>query len=106
MTAYTIDALWDRYVNTRRNSTRPLTTYSRTQREAFNAGVQHYRELLNGWDDLTDNEALEELRAGENSLYWPAFGGDPRIWVDCPTCHKRVLISAEGYCEHCGEGFD
>lgn len=99
----TIPDLWDYYRKQRQNGPRPLTNMGKAQQEAFTAGVHAYRDLLNGWDALTDRDALEELRLGEGSLYQPLFADDPRLTVDCGGhCNKRITIDERGICDDCG----
>lgn len=56
------------------------------------------------WDDLTVAEAIEELRLGDQSRYFPDFADDPCIPVDCPN-DGRVTVNAEGFCQW-GCGYD
>jgi hypothetical protein len=52
------------------------------------------------WDNLTEAEAIHELRKGQGSIYFPLFREDPRIFCDCPN-HGRVAVGPEGTCDGC-----
>jgi len=54
------------------------------------------------WGDLTEQEALTELRKGTGSIWWPVFRNDPTIQADCPPCGRPVVVGVEGICQHCG----
>lgn len=56
------------------------------------------------WLDLTEDEAIAELRRGEESPYWEEFRDDPVVWADCPR-HSQVVVRAEGICDECGYDF-
>ncbi|MGW9587464.1 hypothetical protein [Microbacterium sp. NPDC055455] len=53
------------------------------------------------WDNLTETEAIEELRKGQGSVFWPLFRDDPTVRIDCER-DGPVVVTAEGYCPHCG----
>jgi hypothetical protein len=52
------------------------------------------------WGDITEHEAILELRKGSGSVYFPFFADDPHIILDCPNC-GRVSVGVEGYCDQC-----
>ena len=52
------------------------------------------------WDDLTESEAIHELRKGSGSIYYPLFSADPKITADCPR-DGRTVVDATGICDHC-----
>jgi hypothetical protein len=63
--------------------------------------------LTDGFDDLTPEELVAELRKGDRSLFWPLWRDDPYRWVECPSdrVHQRgarVLVGVDGTCSDCG----
>lgn len=75
-------------------------SFNQGHRRAWWAAVQWLLKQQAAWDDLTESEALAELRKGSGSIYYPIFKADPTIWADCPN-HGRTAITAEGICPHC-----
>lgn len=67
---------------------------------AFLAGVRWVIATQQRWDDLTEPEAIHELRQGQDSVFWPLFMADQRVWVDCPR-DGRTVVDASGICDHC-----
>ena len=101
------DAGWEAYKTARARGTRPLTSYTGEQRRAFLAGVDWVTRTQQEWDTLPTVDAIWELRRGEDSIFYPLFKDDPKVWVDCPAdlTHNpgaRVLTDREGYCDDCG----
>ena len=74
--------------------------YGPTVRTAFTAGAEWVLSRLREWDSLTESEAIQELRKGEQSVFHPLFADDPRIFADCPN-HGRVSTGPEGTCDQC-----
>lgn len=56
------------------------------------------------WLDLTVPEAVEQLRLGDLSEFFPDFEADPHVMADCPNC-GRVPVHESGFCEW-GCGYD
>ncbi len=59
------------------------------------------------WEDLTVEEAIDELRKDAASIYHADFADDPTVMVDCPNCGP-VSIDASGICtwnRDCGYDF-
>ena len=98
---------WDTYRAARATGRRPLTSMGRAQADAFTAGVEWVTRTQQEWDTLPTVDAIWELRRGEDSIFYPLFKDDPKVWVDCPAdlTHNpgaRVLTDREGYCDDCG----
>lgn len=70
-------------------------------RTAYIAGGREVIARQGEWEGLTESEAIEELRLGVESVFYPLFREDPRIWIDCPR-DGRVTCGVEGYCDRCG----
>lgn len=101
---------WDQYKTTRTAGRHPLTSYTKSQQEAFRAGVDWVTRVQQEWDTLPADDAIWELRRGEDSIFYPLFKDDPRIWVSCPTdtVHipgARVVTDRDGICSDCGYDF-
>jgi hypothetical protein len=75
-------------------------SYKQGHRRGFWDAVEWVLAQQLEWDNLTEGEAILELRKGQGSIYWPLFREDPRIWVDCPR-DGRVTVSKEGTCDRC-----
>jgi hypothetical protein len=73
----------------------------RWSQQAFLAGTRWVVEQQTKWDSLTEREAIHELRKGQDSLFWPLFMNEARVWADCPS-DGRVTVGVEGYCDRCG----
>jgi hypothetical protein len=80
--------------------TRMGVSYKTGHRRGFWDGVLYVLQQQALWDSLTEGEAIEELRKGQGSLFWPLFRDDPRIFCDCPN-HGRVAVGPEGTCDGC-----
>lgn len=98
---------WDQYRAARAGGRRPLTSMGRAQADAFTAGVEWVTRTQQEWDTLPTVDAIWELRRGEDSIFYPLFKADPRIWVSCPTdtVHipgARVVTDRNGICSDCG----
>jgi len=76
-----------------------------TQKRTWDAAIDWYKDSLLEWDDLPVEHAIHELRKGQESIFWPLFMDDQRIWADCPN-HGRITVGVEGYCDGCGYPFD
>ena len=76
-------------------------SYKQGYRVAWWDAVAWLLRTQNGFDQLTSEEALLELRKGEGSIYWPLLRDDPRISLDCPGGH-RTVVGIEGICDECG----
>lgn len=110
--AYLPAAGWDTYRAARATGRRPLTSYTQSQREAFNAGWATVLRLQDQWLDLTVTDLIWELRRGEDSVFWPIIhtidpGENPQINVECPSdlVHPAGSLQpteADGYCVTCG----
>lgn len=72
--------------------------------KVWQAAVEWVKTTQLTWNDLSEEEALQELRKGEESVFYPLFHYDPTIWATCPN-HGRTPISADGICQHCGYDF-
>lgn len=68
--------------------------------KAFLAGVTWVLERQTEWDGLTEREAILELRRGHDSIFYPLFRDDPKIWGDCPR-DGRVTLDESGICDRC-----
>lgn len=94
-----------------RTATRPralggYVMYDRGFWAGAQAAIQYmYEQLVDGWESMPAHEAVEELRKGDGSLFYPLFADDPAIWADCPT-DGRVTVTVEGFCDSCGFPFD
>ena len=103
---------WDTYQAARATGRRPLTSYTKSQREAFNAGWATVLHLQNQWLELTVPDLIWELRRGTDSVFWPIIhtidpGENPQINVNCPSdlVHPAGSLQpteADGYCVTCG----
>lgn len=87
-------AAWEPYRN------RMGTSWHQGFRAGWWGAVEWVLAAQAGWDALTEAEAIEELRAGPGSIYFPLFRDDPTIWADCPN-DGRVTITQEGTCDRC-----
>ena len=105
---------WDTYRAARATGRRPLTSYTQSQREAFNAGWATVLHLQRQWMDLTVTDLIWELRRGEDSVFWPIIhtidpGENPQINVECPSDLVHLAgslepVTRDGYCLTCGFG--
>ena len=100
------DAGWEAYKTARMTGRSALMSYGE-QRKAWVAAVAWVTRTQQTWEDLTAVDAIWELRRGEDSIFYPLFKDDPKVWVDCPAdlTHNpgaRVLTDREGYCDDCG----
>ena len=105
---------WDTYRAARATGRRPLTSYTQSQREAFNAGWATVLHLQDQWLDLTVTDLIWELRRGEDSVFWPIIhtidpGENPQINVECPSglvhpAGSLEPVTRDGYCLTCGFG--
>jgi hypothetical protein len=75
-------------------------SYKTGHRRGFWDGVLYVLQQQALWDSLTEGEAIEELRKGQGSLFWPLFRDDPKILADCPRDGKTA-VGIEGLCDHC-----
>ena len=92
----------------------PLTSYTKSQREAFNAGWATVLHLQNQWLELTVPDLIWELRRGTDSVFWPIIhtidpGENPQINVNCPSdlvhpTGSLQPVTRDGYCLTCGFG--
>lgn len=80
--------------------TRIGVSYRQGHRTGWWQAVEWVLQTQLGWDSLTEGEAIEELRKGQGSVFWPLFREDPRVICDCPN-HGRVAIGPEGTCDGC-----
>ena len=76
----------------------------RWSRKAFNAGATWVIKMQLEWESLTEAVAIDELRKGEKSIFYPLFREDPRIVADCPK-DGAVTVGKEGFCDACGFDF-
>lgn len=81
-------------------------SYSQGHRTGWWDAIRWLLASQEEWDSLTAGAALEELRKGDGSIYWPVFADDKCIWVDCPGCEKPTLIDAQGLCPECAHDFE
>jgi hypothetical protein len=81
--------------------TRMGVSYKQGHRRGWWDAVEWVLQTQLGWDSLTEGEAIEELRKGQGSLFWPLFRDDPRVRIDCPR-DGLVVVGIEGYCDRCG----
>jgi hypothetical protein len=81
-------------------TTKTYAFYGPAVRTAFTAGAEWVLARLTEWDQLTEAEAVEELRRGDRSVFHPLFAADPKINADCPR-DGRVVIDQSGICDHC-----
>jgi hypothetical protein len=81
-------------------TTKSYAFYGPAVRTAFTAGAEWVLARLAEWDQLTEAEAIEELRRGDRSVFHPLFKHDPRVWVDCPR-DGRITVGPEGTCDRC-----
>lgn len=103
---------WDAYQAARATGARPLTSYTKSQREAYEAGWATVLHLQNQWLELTVPDLIWELRRGTDSVFWPIIhtidpGENPQINVNCPSdlAHPAGSLQpteADGYCVTCG----
>lgn len=98
---FTVPALLDTYMRSRQSGPRPVMAFSQETRAAYAAGIRAVIALQRKWDDLTVDEAVAELRKGEESLFHPLFKDDPTVFADCETCRRRVVVGVEGFCGDC-----
>jgi hypothetical protein len=80
--------------------TRSYAYYGPAVRTAFVAGAEWVLKRQMEWPNLTEAEAIHELRLGVQSVFYPRFAADPRIFADCPR-DGRVTTGADGICDHC-----
>lgn len=102
---------WAAYQAARATGDRPLTSYTKSQREAFNAGWATVLHLQTQWLELTVPDLIWELRRGTDSVFWPIIhtidpGENPQINVECPSDlvhHAGSLqpVTRDGYCLTC-----
>lgn len=76
-------------------------SFKQGHRCAWWGAIEWVLKTQAGWEDLTEAEAVGELRKGEGSIYYPLFKNDPRVWVDCPN-DGRTVVGVEGICDSCG----
>ena len=101
MSEYTIDALLAAHERAVQAGPRPMTSITPTQRAFFRAGARAVIQVQRKWGDLTLGEAVEELRLGSESVFFPFFEDDPHVEATCDEC-GRVHVGAEGTCSECG----
>lgn len=82
------------------------TQLKQGSRKTFWRAVRWVLERQLAVDDLTQGELLAELRKESGSIFWPLLAADPKFWVDCPRCERRVLIDKEGLCPECAYEFE
>lgn len=102
---------WDAYQAARATGARPLTSYTKSQREAFNAGWATVLHLQTQWLELTVPDLIWELRRGTDSVFWPIIhtidpGENPQINVNCPSDRVHPAgslqpVTRDGYCLTC-----
>lgn len=102
-----IPNMWEAHKKARATGRRPLTSYTKSQQEAFEAGARAVIAAQLGWDTNPAPECVWELRRGEASIFYPLFKTNPSIWVDCPSgrVHNpgmRVVTDQRGECSMCG----
>lgn len=102
---------WDAYRAARATGRRPLTSYTKSQRDAFNAGWKAVLHLQAQWFELTVPDLIWELRRGTDSVFWPIIhtidpGENPQINVECPSnlvhpAGSLQPVTRDGYCLTC-----
>lgn len=102
---------WGTYRAARATGRRPLTSYTQSQREAYEAGWATVLRLQDQWLDLTVTDLIWELRRGEDSVFWPIIhtidpGENPQINVECPSDLVHLAgslqpVTRDGYCLTC-----
>lgn len=102
-----IPNMWEAYKKARATGRRPLTSYTKAQEEAFEAGARAVIAAQLGWDTNPAPECVWELRRGEASIFYPLFKDNPSIWVNCPSGRvhlpgMRVITDQRGECSDCG----
>lgn len=79
--------------------------YDRGWWRGFRDAVGYVLRVQGEWESLPIPDALNELRKGEASIYFPLFADDPVLRVECPT-DGWVVVGLEGFCDRCGYPFD
>ncbi|MDR7189744.1 hypothetical protein J2Y46_002570 [Microbacterium sp. BE35] len=79
---------------------RHAESFKQGHRAGWWAAVTYILTRQAEWDELTESEAIRELRKGHGSIYFPLFKDDPRVWADCPR-DGRVVVTESGICDGC-----
>lgn len=72
------------------------------QKRTWDAAVKWVITTQLDWESLTDSVALNELRKGERSVFYPLFEADPHIRADCVGCGRDHVFDVEGICSETG----
>jgi hypothetical protein len=80
--------------------TRSYAYYGPAVRTAFVAGAEWVLKRQADWPNLTEAEAIHELRLGVQSVFYPLFADDAHVILDCPNC-GRVSVGVQGTCDQC-----
>lgn len=79
---------------------RHAESFKQGHRTGWWQAVEYVLTLQTMWDELTEGDAILELRKGRGSIYYPLFREDARVWVDCPR-DGRVTVTESGICDRC-----
>lgn len=74
--------------------------YGEVVRTMFIRGGEWVLKRQLEWDGLDESDAIQELRKGEASVFYPLFRDNPVLVVDCPR-DGRTTITADAVCDHC-----
>ena len=79
---------------------RHAESFKQGHRTAWWQAVEYVLTRQTQWGELTESEAITELRKGRGSIFFPLFESDPRVWVSCPR-DGRVTVDSTGICDRC-----
>lgn len=97
------DPAWA-YEDWRKTRIHGTTRNTNHHRQTWHAAIRWHQNTLNKWDQLTEAEAIHQLRLGPTSTFYALFADDPRVVVDCPN-DGRVTVDAQGVCDRCLHDF-
>lgn len=75
-------------------------SFKQGYRKAWWDAIEWLLNAQSRWEDITEAEAILELRKGSGSIYWPLFQDDARVRVDCPR-DGMVTVDQSGICDSC-----